>query len=484
MVTYTARGVAGSDGYWYIADVETLLAGNPKTTNGLFPVFVGKGQHTSPGFLHDILNLYIVLPFAWLLGSYYGWITVNVISIVISGWLVYHLISRSGSLFLANIGAIVTILFPLNFIYASVVSAEPMILPFLLAATWFYIYGENRFGRYFGTMIFLGLAYFCRTVYVLILLAIPVLYYLQNRRKTKYAYQIAIILTAFGCLIIVLQPLIFDSSMLSVMENINAKSSFGDIMSAYFNLIPPQFDAIGLISHGIGSFKQQLTFPSDTLGRGIWGIIHGTIVLFLLTFFRAKSEPEKRLAILTIALLITHFMMIFLFQYQIRYLILILPFTMSYLLLKAVNIRIGSPLMKSLLLLILVILLISIDIIVASRNRSNLENFIPIQKKIAALIEKNIPHEDGILVEDENDYRYHYIDYGYFLRPRNVMFVRACLPDTLSYIKLRNVVQARWLICNKNSKLLDYYSPAELKVDSLPPPFDKQSIYYLAGVLP
>ena len=95
LVWFAASGVRGSDQYWYVADVESLIDGRGVRTNEIYPVSVRHNIAALPRpFLHNRLNLYIVALPALLLGAYDAWIVVNVVSSLLTSFLVFCTIAR------------------------------------------------------------------------------------------------------------------------------------------------------------------------------------------------------------------------------------------------------------------------------------------------------------------------------------------------------------------------------------------------------
>ena len=77
-----AQGVRGTDQYNYLADTQTVLTGQQPVTNLLFPAkIIREADNPTPaGFHHNGPPIYVA---AWLgrwLGSYHGWVVMNILS--------------------------------------------------------------------------------------------------------------------------------------------------------------------------------------------------------------------------------------------------------------------------------------------------------------------------------------------------------------------------------------------------------------------
>lgn len=74
-----AGGLRRSHQYWHIADVDSLVHGS-KETNDLYPglIMLNISYLNTKPFIHNILTLYLIIPFAYLLTPYWGWIAYNI----------------------------------------------------------------------------------------------------------------------------------------------------------------------------------------------------------------------------------------------------------------------------------------------------------------------------------------------------------------------------------------------------------------------
>jgi len=86
MITYATNGVRGTDQYWYLADVSTLSAGNPPTTNLYYPGQLLRQSETSelPNyFLHNGPMLALSSVLTAYLTPHKAWTLVNIVSHVL-----------------------------------------------------------------------------------------------------------------------------------------------------------------------------------------------------------------------------------------------------------------------------------------------------------------------------------------------------------------------------------------------------------------
>src|SRR5262245_9247276 len=95
LVWVGTSGVRGSDQYWYVADVESLIDGHGVQTNEIYPVTVRYEVGTlHRPFVHHILNTYGVALPALHFGSYGCWIAVNLASSLLTSFLIFCTVVR------------------------------------------------------------------------------------------------------------------------------------------------------------------------------------------------------------------------------------------------------------------------------------------------------------------------------------------------------------------------------------------------------
>lgn len=84
------------DDIWYIRNVSVFLETGRMTSNQVFPVMTLNGGHQSAGVTHNLPTMYLVLPLAALLGSYWGWILTNILFSLLTCLLLMRLLRVLG----------------------------------------------------------------------------------------------------------------------------------------------------------------------------------------------------------------------------------------------------------------------------------------------------------------------------------------------------------------------------------------------------
>lgn len=84
-----AHGVRGTDQYWYLADVTTLIEGREPLSNLYFPRIFIEGQEHANFFIHNGPALHLSAQLGKLIGAFNGWLAVNLISHLITAACIY-----------------------------------------------------------------------------------------------------------------------------------------------------------------------------------------------------------------------------------------------------------------------------------------------------------------------------------------------------------------------------------------------------------
>jgi len=168
----TSGGVRGTDQYWYLGDTETLLRGDPPSSNNLFPrQLLFDGMERSP-LLHDILPQRAVLPLARVLGPYWGWIAMNVIAMLIAAWLTHRAVRREAGAMAAALAVSALLLLPLSLASTTQMLAETSLVP-ILAAAMLLFQRPGGFVKYTALALVLTLAVMARFTAFPLLMLLP-----------------------------------------------------------------------------------------------------------------------------------------------------------------------------------------------------------------------------------------------------------------------------------------------------------------------
>ncbi len=479
LVYLAATDVRGSDQYWYMADVETLLQGDPPLTNNLFPTQVlAPGPQQRPFFIHHILNLYLVLPAAWLAGPFGGWILTNVFATLITAALIALLTVRFASAELAVWAYSVYLLLPLTLWLTAQPLAEATIAPFVALGMLAYERAGTKRRYWIVLAAALVGAYFCRSTYIVLLFLLPGAYLWQNRPVGKNTILQAAALLAAAVVAVAGQHFLFPESLPISWSGLlnNAIPGVTGNMYNYFCLtpIPVQWEYLGwkFASHLAHHF-----FPPLVSEQIFYAPFNLLAILALLLFGMRKSESERRISQGLAVLLLLHFATIVLVQNQFRYLLVTLPPLLAAGAITGSRIsRLSSKSIRLRLLLGTIVLLVIADLLpvwrlhrqgIAERN---------LRAILVPMFDKTIPPAEPVLVEVHSG-TYQLV--GYVLRPRDVVFVQTGYSREQCH-ELRARSGARWFIGKRNSPLLGHLAiTGPPVIPELPAPYDQYAVFRL-----
>lgn len=96
LIKFGAAGVRGTDQYWYIADVERIVEGEPLVTNNFFPGVILRGAAVPEEnfIMHNSPMLYLVSAVSSVWNVYNSWIGLNVIFHLIVAACILHVCLR------------------------------------------------------------------------------------------------------------------------------------------------------------------------------------------------------------------------------------------------------------------------------------------------------------------------------------------------------------------------------------------------------
>ena len=184
LVVYcSSGGVRGSDQYWYVADVNTLLKGLPPNSNFVYPgTFLRDGLPIEEHyFAHHTITHHIVLIFAKVLtplfqSSYEAWIVTLTLSSVGTAWLISRIVRGYAGTLPAFLGFAIYLLLPVTF-WQTVNPLQESFFAFMVALVaylflrsqkrtfyWFFLPGALIIGimahpLFFGLGLFVAFAF-------------------------------------------------------------------------------------------------------------------------------------------------------------------------------------------------------------------------------------------------------------------------------------------------------------------------------------
>lgn len=486
IVWFGASGVRGSDQYWYVADVQSLIDGHGVQTNNVFPVSVMENVENIPRpFVHNTPNVYLPVLLGKIMGAYNGWIFINIISSLLTSLLIYKILKRFVNYQYALLSAIIYLLLP----SVTVASLQPLleasISPLVGLVVFLYLESKENFMRWLLLTTTATVLILCRESFLPLLILIPIAYLFHHGIKAKYLIRSSVLLLV-GMLILILTRHFFEPNVsVPILRTItNAVPGRTTNMDNYFNIDAKPLSLYVVMESLwiklIYSLKEQLlTFNKN--GILFYLPFNLMIVNSLIPIIKSDiALLRNKIIISTYTLVAIHFMTIAIMQNQYRYMVPILP-----VLVMATGLLISkydifhqfSKLKLAYLVLCFILVLTPINLVISYSNFTAGNEAKVNHNILQSFYSAHIGNEDKIMVEATDDY----LMQGYLLRPRTVLFINR-LYEPNQYKTLVKNMEIKWLICEINSPVPKLFrEPTIKKVQLLPPPYENYGLYEIVN---
>lgn len=458
----SAGGLRGSDQYWYVADVETLLSTGRAVTNNVFPVSLLNGETLPLPFVHNVLSVYLATVPAFFLGSYWGWLVLNLAGTLICCVLVHRTCRRFADERVALLASLAYLTFPLTFWQAVQPLGEASIPPLIALALLLLARAGTAAHGWLALAFAAALLYFSRQSLVLVLLAVPVGYALRTwggAWRPRAMTLAGLLLIVAGALVI--GNLLFEQEAVELTYArvlsgvVPGVAGHEDNMASSFDLSPanlaggPPVRLDFLMMKVEAALRQQLVDFSGLPQAGIYWAFNGLALLTLAALWRFRRDPDRfTLVAGAVVLLGVHAITIAVHQNQARYLLIPLPGVIV-----ASSLLLGDLLKAgrrrrviSGLAALLVLLALPFQLLAAHASHSEGRAEQQAVAEVRALAERHLDEDEPVMVT----WLHQEQAIAYALRPRPVLFVR---PDYAleQYQALSARLPVRWLIATTDA---------------------------------
>jgi len=488
---YGSSGVRGTDDYWYVADVQSLINGHGIQTNNIFPVSLINGIPKLPRpFVHNTLNVYLAAIPAMVFGAYKGWIVTNILSSLLTSYIIYIIVKRISGHKPALMGALVYLIMPLTLLQSIKPMAEASIAPIVALLILVYMNDDKKYTEWLLLMILSGLLIFCRVSFLPVLLIIPFLYLLEKRKLDRRTLCYMLVLMFTGFVFLKMNGILFKANAsFSYLQIVNsAVPNKSNNMNLYFNLHPDKItfvDALGNIkAKAIEGLRIQFipsNIPSDRLNfKKYYLPFNLMFIASILMLYKYKNRKYLKISFIALFFYVLHLITIVLFQNQDRYMLVSLPIMII-----GATVFLGSfkwfevskKYVAPIIVIIGLIIFMPLNVSKAKAYSEDITYYEKAYKDVGNVFEKVIPTTDTVIVEAEAPWQY--LMKGYMLRPRRVLFVLDSYTINEYNVLIKNS-KAKWMICRKDSLLVDKIKNRVGESNSkLPAPFENYIIYQI-----
>lgn len=465
-------GVRGSDQYWYVADVTTLVRDHTLTTNTVFPVaLLGPDPVLPPPFIHNVLSMYLAAVPAMAVGSYAGWLVLNVLATFAAAVLIYQVARTVTSRWAALTCAVLYPALPVVFWHTVQPLSEASTSLFAALAIYFLSIAGVRTGRWVALVGALGLLYLSRESYLPLLLAAPVWFFFVKVRepgvRARVALASSLLVATTAVVVVALADVAFaaDNVRFSYTRLLHAAVP-GSTSNMWFNFdLSPEsladrlpFDP-GLVAGKLGEHlaEQFVRFDSPAFAVFYWTFNLLAIVAVVM-LWRCRHRPrQRRLVIGALGFVAIHVTTIAIFQNQARYTMPAIPGLLVVLAIALDEIpflerRLGRrPTAIVVALTIMAIVPLAAFALVSRRDGLDQAR---VEQATRVLLDSNIPSSEPLLIAYDGTPQV----FAYAARPRLIAYLWPTYTDQ-EITRVRTAFPSHWLLAPAGSALIATLGP-------------------------
>lgn len=480
-----SAGLRGSDQYWYVVEVEQILAGKP-FSHIVFPYHAFHG-FVPPPLNHHTLIHYLVLPFAAWFGAYEGWVIVNTLASLLGACAVAELLRQKVGAAAALIGFGLSLLLPLSYWINAQPYLEGVLASFLSVGLFILFTKMERNIKWWSIFALSIAACLCRLSYFPLLIIIPIAYY-RSRKSTKRRVAlmegVAMLVAGLTVLSISSQVMVADPA-LSFSRYLTATiPGRSDNMHVLYSIHAESFQMSLLGLKLVGAFTKQ--FLPNQLALQIFYLPFNIMALVLCCYlWRTRKSLDRRLLVVSLIFFTIHIGTVVLRANEFRFLAMSSPLMIVGAVLFLAEQTPLTSTRKGLGLCLFVLMsFVVLDCVLLKKMRGQQRSDLALKHELAYRLNSKIPAADSIVFsanDDSDTYvREEYV-LSYAVRPRQILFVRPAYRYSSGELEtMIQRVDARWLLDKHGGRRLNFAhyrgDPIDLK---LPTPFHDYRLFRL-----
>ncbi len=478
LVWVGTSGIRGSDQYWYVADVESLIDGRGVQTNEIYPVTIRHEIAPLPRpFVHNILNVYVAALPALLFGGYGGWIVLNLVSSLLTAFLIYCTVVRIADSRAAWVAGVAYLLLPATVWATTQPLAEASTAPLVALAAYVYVVAGVSYWRWVLLIVIAALLVACRPTFVLLLPLIPLAYVAHTAPRQSGTFARAAGLAAVGGTLWLLGKHLLEPHVLvSYLQVIGSDGPKFSNMTSFFDLSPEPPTISAVVANAVKGLAIQFT-KIDT-GYLLFYLPFNILALTPFALLRGHERAEvTRVAAAGLVALALHLITALLVRNQFRYLLVATPplvVVAGVVFARVQWLRtIHAP---AVLIAAAIVTLAAPSAAIAWRSHEEGIEHRRVRATLAATFDETLPPGDTVMVAlDLKGFEVQIL--GYVLRPRPVLYVYDRY-DSDDYAALIKNAGAKWLMSRRDAPILDRLAAHSLRhMRMLPAPFAEWSLF-------
>jgi hypothetical protein len=352
------------DDHWYMNDIRMFLIKGTMHTNQVFPIMIQKGWDAPPRVLHNLPLMYPVIPFAMLLGVYWGWIVTNVIYTLLALILSYHLLNKLKVSKIWMLAFSAMFLFWVTTIHASSHPlAEAGVLFFLVCLAVSYINTTDKPVSYLLPGLLAAIVILNRPSFLGLLILMPVCIGLEKCRAYNKINNCAVFLVS-AIVVSVVGYHLLPQVRLDLLAPLKVPDN--QAMLHHFSLNPTHLSIPVFLNKLKSALLLQVTGRNP--GQLPFVVIFNVMAVGLLVFKPVSNDiRQQKLYRITFVYLLIYFATLVWFQYQTRFMHTVLPFLLLWFTVRFSDQKLGK--LPVFFVISLVIVNLAAGIMYARQNR-------------------------------------------------------------------------------------------------------------------
>jgi hypothetical protein len=371
------------DDHWYMNDIRMFLIKGSMHTNQVFPVMIQKGWDAPPRVLHNLPLMYPVIPFAMLLGVYWGWIVTNVIFTLLALFLLYKLLEQFKVSKPWMLAFSALFLFWVTTIHASSHPlAEAGVLFFLVCLAVSYVKTTDKPVSYLLPGLLTAIVILNRPSFMGLLILLPMCIMLEKYPTYDKLRNCGVFLST-AIVISIAGYYLFPQVRLGLIAPL--KMPDNQAMLHHFSFNPIRFSLPVFWDKLKSALLLQLA--GRNLGQLPFVVMFNAMAVGLVLFKPVSNDiPQQKLYRITFVYLLIYIATLVWFQYQTRFMHTVLPFLLLWFTVRFSQQRLGK--LPVFIVTCLCIINLAAGFLYAGQNRADAVQTKDIENSYSNIIDK------------------------------------------------------------------------------------------------
>ncbi len=452
LLWWSNAGPRGSDQFWYLADVETLVRGGPpiSTTHFPAPLLRDPDSPVLRFFAHNTLVLHAVKPLATVFGAHNGWLLLNWLSTLGAAGLVLATVRRFVGDGWGALSFAAYLLMPISFWQSANTLQESAFGLISALLTYGLVTTRSSLRRYVLFSAIATVAILCNPIYLIVAIGFPLVALWECRARRPAIILYALIGLTAAAYVYTNKLSWLPESFQPGLRAIIVNSVPGMSNMEWFHRVEPHPVTAELLWRKI---RAAFVVQAPTSRQAVFYLPVQLTVLFAigLAHLTARDRGGKRLLLGAVVLFSLYWVVAFLHVNQARYAMFFLPAVLAAAVVglgRAVSSSVARRIVPTLCVFAL-LGMVGVDVVLARHIRGSGIDTATAMRDIETALD-DLGADVPVIIEAPTS---RCLMIAYALRPRPCLFL---LVGYLSDDQLRTVTDrfgAQAVICSGHSTL-------------------------------